>query len=231
MLLALLPLAGCGAPKLVDTGAVGIRTSDTLPPPTTADLVAGERPHYIGPFDRISVDVLGLPELSRDLRVDAAGHVAVPLAGSVSVIGKSPEELAQDIEARLRDTYVRDPSVTVAVLETVSQTVTIDGEVRVPGIYPVLGQMTLMRAIASAQGTSDFALTSHVLVFRTVEGRQMAALYDLRAIRAGAYEDPGIYTNDIVVVSESRARRLFPQLAQMAGVLVAPLVTILDNNN
>ena len=231
LLPVLLAVPSCASPDLVDTGQVAITSADALPAPTVADLTAGERPHYVGPFDEISVDVLGLPELSRQVRVDAAGHVAVPLAGSIDVTGKSPEELALAIEDRLRSSYVRDPHVTVTVTETVSQTMTVDGEVRTPGIYPVIGRMTLMKAIASAQGTSDIAQTSHVVVFRRVEGQQMAALYDLRAIRLGAYRDPDIYTNDVVVVGESNARRLFPQILQAAGLLMTPLVTVLDNNN
>ena len=231
LLPVLLAVPSCASPDLVDTGQVAITSADALPAPTVADLIAGERPHYVGPFDEISVDVLGLPELSRQVRVDAAGHVAVPLAGSIDVTGKSPEELALAIEDRLRSSYVRDPHVTVTVTETVSQTMTVDGEVRTPGIYPVIGRMTLMKAIASAQGTSDIAQTSHVVVFRRVEGQQMAALYDLRAIRLGAYRDPDIYTNDVVVVGESNARRLFPQILQAAGLLMTPLVTVLDNNN
>jgi polysaccharide biosynthesis/export protein len=214
---------------MIDTGRVAITAPESLPAPTTADITGGERPHYVGPFDRISVDVLGLPELSRDVRVDAAGHVDLPVAGSIDVIGKSPEQLAQLIEARLRSSYVRAPHVTVSVLETVSQTVTVDGEVHTPGIYPILGRMTLMRAVASAQGTSDYAETNHVVVFRTVNGRQMAALYDLRAIRLGAYEDPQVYTNDVVVVGESNARRLFPQILQAAGLLLTPIVTYINN--
>uniref|UniRef100_UPI00140B17E1 polysaccharide biosynthesis/export family protein n=1 Tax=Altererythrobacter segetis TaxID=1104773 RepID=UPI00140B17E1 len=215
---------------MVNTGRVALATPDTLPPPSKTDVTTGGRPHYVGPFDRISVDVLGLPELSRDVRVDAAGHVELPIAGSVDVTGQSPEELAQIIEARLRGSYVRNPQVTVSVLETVSQSVTVDGEVKMPGIYPVLGQMTLMRAVATAQGTSEYAKTSHVVVFRTVNGRQMAALYDLRAIRLGAYEDPKIYTNDVVVVGESDARRLFPQILQAAGLLVTPVIAYLNNH-
>jgi polysaccharide export outer membrane protein len=231
LLLTVLTLASCASPDLINTGNVAIATPDTLPPPSVTDLTDGGRPHYVGPFDEISVDVLGLPELSRQVRVDASGHVALPLAGSIDVTAKSPEELATIIEGRLRDTYVKNPRVSVAITETVSQTITVDGEVRAPGMYPVLGRMTLMRAIASAQGTSDIAQTSHVVVFRQVNGQQMAALYDLRAIRLGAYQDPLVYTNDVVVVGESNARRLFPQILQAAGLLMTPLVTVLNNNN
>ena len=231
LLPAALALTSCSSPGVVDTGLVAITSPEALPQPTVADLTAGARPHYVGPMDEISVDVLGLPELSRQARVDANGHVSLPLAGTIDVTGKSPEELGQLIEQRLRASYVKDPRVTVTVTETVSQTVTVDGEVRTPGIYPVLGRMTLLKAIASAQGTTEIASTNHVVVFRRVEGQQMAALYDLRAIRLAAYPDPEIYTNDIVVVGESNARRLFPQILQAAGLIMTPLITVLDNNN
>lgn len=222
-------LAACASPGLVDTGQVAITTPDALPAPAIGDLVEGARPHFVGPFDQLSVDVLGLPELSRQVRVDASGRIALPLAGSVDVNGKSPEEIAGLVRDRLGASYVKNPMVTVTVNETVSQTLTVDGEVRAPGIYPVLGRMTLIKAIASAQGTTEVANASHVVVFRRVQGRQMAALYDLRAIRLGAYADPLVYTNDVVVVGESNARRLFPQVLQAAGLIMTPIVTVLNN--
>lgn len=230
-LACLLLVAGCSTPRLVDTGRVGIVPAYGLPDPTLADLSSGARPHLVGAFDRLSVEVLGLPELSRQVQADATGHISLPLAGSIDVMGKTPEQIAAMVTERLRSSYVRNPRVTVSIVETVSQVVTVDGQVRTPGMYPVAGRMTLMRAIARAQGTSDYAQTNHVVIFRTVEGRSMAALYDLRAIRLGAYEDPAIFPNDVVVVGESQARRLFPQILQAATLLLTPLVTILNNNN
>jgi polysaccharide export outer membrane protein len=230
LLLTVLALPSCTSAGLVDTGEVTIKSADALPPPAVTDLTDGRRPHYVGPFDEISVDVFGLPELSRQVRVDSSGHVALPLAGSIDVTAKSPEELARLIEDRLRGSYVKDPRVSVAIIDVVSQTITVDGQVRAPGIYPVLGRMTLMRAIASAQGTSEIADTNHVVVFRQVDGQQMAALYDLRAIRLGAYVDPPVYTNDVIVVDESNARRLFPQILQAVGIAMTPLVAVLGNN-
>ena len=228
LLLTALALSSCSSPGLIDTGAVAIVAPEALPAPTVADLTNGARPHYVGPFDQVSIELLGLPELSRQVRVDAAGHIALPLAGTIDVSGKTPEDLTAIIEERLRGSYVRDPRVTVTVNDTVSQTVTVDGEVRLPGVFPVVGRMTLIKAIASAQGTTDVANTNHVVVFRRVDGQQMAALYDLRAIRLGAYEDPEVYTNDVVVVGESNARRLFPQILQAAGLIMTPIVTVLS---
>lgn len=227
-LLAGLTVSGCAGPRLMDTGRVGIVTQEAFPPPTLADLASSARPHLVGPFDRVSVEVLGLPDLSRQVQADASGHIALPLAGSIDATGKTPEELGRMIEERLQASYVRDPRVTVSIVETVSQVVTVDGQVRAPGMYPVAGRMTLMRSIARAQGTTEFASTSHVVVFRTVEGQQMAALYDLRAIRLGAYEDPQIYPNDVVLVGESSARRLFPQILQASTLLLTPIVTLLN---
>ena len=230
LLVLSLTLVGCAGPRMIDTGQVGIVAGDALPAPTLADLTGGHRVHLLGPFDRVSVDVLGLPDISRQVQLDANGGLALPLAGSIDGNGKTPEQLAQIVEERLRAHYVRDPKVTVTVIETVSQVVTVDGEVRAPGMYPVGGSMTLMRAIARASGANEFARTSHVVVFRTVEGRQMAALYDLGAIRLGAYRDPQIYPNDVVVVGESVARRLFPQILQAGGLILTPLLTVLNRN-
>jgi len=227
LLLPLLVLSGCAGPKMVENGEVSLVSASTLPPPSKADLTPGLRPPLLGPGDSVSVEVFGLPELSREVRLDSGGNIALPLAGTLEASGKSPAELARDIEQRLRSNYVLDPHVTVGITEAVSQVVTVDGAVKQPGIYPVVGDMTLMRAIARAQGTSDTARTNHVVVFRTVNGQPTAALYDLRAIRLGAYRDPKVYTNDVVVVGETAALKWFPTLLQATGVLLTPLVYIL----
>jgi polysaccharide biosynthesis/export protein len=227
LLLPLLVLSGCAGPKMVENGEVSLVAASALPPPSKADLTAGLRPSLLGPGDSVSVEVFGLPELSREVRLDSQGEIALPLAGTLEASGKSPTELASDIEQRLRSNHVRDPRVTVGITESVSQVVTVDGAVKHPGIYPVVGNMTLMRAIARAEGTSDAARTNHVVVFRTVNGQSAAALYDLRAIRLGAYRDPMVYTNDVVVVGESAALKWFPTALQATGVLLTPLVYIL----
>jgi polysaccharide export outer membrane protein len=229
-LLLIFGLVGCASLGMVTDGEVAVVTPSALPAPAVADLVPAGRPHLVGPGDTLSVSVLGLPELSQQVRVDSSGKIDLPLAGSIDVLGQQPETIARAVETRLRANHVREPNVAIGILDIVSQAVTVSGEVRKPGVYPVIGNSTLMRAIARAEGTNDYANNRHVVVFRTVEGRQMAALYDLRAITLGASLDPQVYSNDVVVVGESAARRLFPQLAQMAGLLVTPIVTILANS-
>jgi polysaccharide biosynthesis/export protein len=124
---------------------------------------------------------------------------------------------------------MRDPRVSVNVLEMHSQLVTVDGQVTEPGMFPVTGDMTLMRAIARARGTTEFARLQDVVVFRTVGDQHMAALYNLEAIRRGLYPDPAVYPNDLVVVGDSPARRMFRDIIQASGLIVTPIVALLQN--
>lgn len=223
-------MASCSSPKLVGSANVQVVPGGNFPPPTRSDLTAGTNAYLIGPFDELQIDVFGVGELSKKVQTDSSGRLSLPLAGTIEAAGMTPEELANEIENRLRGRYVRDPQVTVNLEETVSQVVTVDGEVGQPGLYPVVGRMTLMRAIATAKGTTEYARTTHVVVFREVGRQKLAALYDLRAIRQGIYEDPEVYANDVVYVGESQARRLFRDFIAASGLLITPLVAILDNN-
>ncbi|MES2326043.1 MAG: polysaccharide biosynthesis/export family protein [Pseudomonadota bacterium] len=199
-----------------------------LPPPSGADLVVASSPYHIGPFDKLQITVFGVPELSGKFQVDAAARLSLPLAGTIDAAGLTPTELAQAIDTRLRGNFVKNPQVSVNLEETTSQVYTVDGQVGQPGSYPALGNITLMRAVANAKGTGEFARLDDVVVFRSVNGKPMAALYNLGSIRRGIYPDPKIYANDIVVVGDSKAKRLFQQFAQMFPLLTTPLVIGLE---
>lgn len=199
-----------------------------LPPPVRVDLTAADRPALIGPLDTIQVDVFNVPDLSREMQVDASGRVAMPLAGTIDARGRTAEELAIAIRTALQARHVRNPEVTVNIKSSVSQVVTIDGQVVEPGLYPVTNQMTLMRAIASAKGLSEFARQEDVVVLRTVEGRKLAGLYNMAAIRRGAYDDPLIYANDVIVVGDSPQRRRFRDFVSLSPLMAAPLIAILQ---
>jgi polysaccharide export outer membrane protein len=199
-----------------------------LPAPVRADLTAPDRPSLIGPLDTIEVDVFNVPELDREMQVDASGRISMPLAGTIDARGKTADELARAIEEALRGRYVRNPQVTVNIRSSVSQVVTIDGQVVEPGLYPVTNQMTLLRAVASARGLSEFAREDDVVILRTVEGRKMAGLYSMEAIRRGTYDDPPIYANDVVVVGDSPQRRLFRDFIAVTPLLASPLVAFLQ---
>lgn len=229
-LLGFAALAGCAhQPKLVSTEQLTvIPDSNSLPAPERRDLTAADRPSLIGPLDTIQIDVFNIPDLSREVQVDAGGQIAMPLIGTIDARGRTARELAETIEGALRGRYVRNPDVTVNIRSSVSQVVTIDGQVTEPGLYPVTNQMTLLRAIASAKGLAEFAKQDDVVILRTVDGRKMAGLYNIDAIRRGAYADPAIYANDVVVVGDSPARRRFRDIVSLAPLLAAPLIAVLQ---
>lgn len=220
-----LALSGCGNTHFMGRPDLQAIENGELPAPDMASATTRPLATLLGPGDKVSIEVFGVGELSRQVTVDSSGTISYPLLGAIQVSGRSSGELAELIRAGLANGYVRDPRVTVSVVEVASQVVTVDGEVHRPGILPVVGRLTLMRAIARSGGTTEFARNNHVVLYRQVNGQNLAALLDLRAIREGAYADPEVYPGDVIVVSEDRARRLFGTVVQSIGILVSPLVT------
>jgi polysaccharide export outer membrane protein len=203
-LAALFALGGCatrGGSVAYDPAGFGRPDLETV--------ITDSGPQRVGPLDRIRVSVFNEPELTGEFTVDRAGTIAYPLLGQVDVQGRTSEEIATLLRSRLTQGLVRDPRVQVAVAEAAAQTVTVEGAVNRSGVYPIVGATTLIRAIALASGTNRDANDARVLVFRTIDGRRMAAAFDLRAIRSAEAEDPPIYGNDLVVVPASQGRMLF----------------------
>ncbi|MGB7418545.1 MAG: polysaccharide biosynthesis/export family protein [Erythrobacter sp.] len=203
-----------------------------LPSPFAADMTDRTMPALLGPADELTISVVGVDFLTGlDLRVDSAGEINFPLAGPVRVVGRTPRELEQIIAARLVQTgQLIEPMVSVNVKEALSQRITIEGEVRRPGLYPATQRLTLLQAIALAQGTSEYSDLDEVIVYRTVGGQRYAALYDLQAVRRGNYEDPRIFPDDIITVGDARGRRLFEKFVQFIPALTTPLILALNNN-
>ncbi|MDP8997590.1 MAG: SLBB domain-containing protein [Pseudomonadota bacterium] len=96
--------------------------------------------------------------------------------------------------------------MTVAIKEYNSQRITVDGAVMKPGIFPKKGELSLLQAIAQAQGLTTVADPSGVLVFRQVNGKRLAARFDIRQVRSGKLPDPMLLSGDVVMVDESAAK-------------------------
>jgi polysaccharide export outer membrane protein len=200
-----------------------------LPTPDVSDYKPSTRPYIVGPLDRLVVDVLNVPGLmAREIQVDAAGKMSFPLTGALDVSGRTPREVESLIAERLRATYIRDPQVTVNLKEAVSQTVTVEGQVKRPGMYPVVGRMTLLQLMAVSEGTSDFANLENIIIYRTVGGQRLAAVHDMGRIRQGAYADPEIYPNDVVMVGDDASKRLLRDVLTTFSLVGGPLVIATD---
>ena len=228
-MLALGLLSACGStPRPEPSAELAVVEDAFLPVPARSDLTTPGRQALIGPLDTIGIDVYGVEELSMQFQVDASGEILMPLIRDVQVGGRTPSEVAQTIEGRLTQ-YIRDPSVSVNITKSVSQVVTVDGEVNEPGQYPVTNRTTLMSTIASARGLSEFAKLEDVVILRTVGGQRYAGLYNLGAIRLGAYADPEIYANDTIIVGDSPTRRIIQDFGPLAPLITTPLIVLLQN--
>lgn len=221
-------LAGCAStPKLGGDPQLKVYPGAELPAPDRFDMTAETRAYYVGPYDKLSIDVFGIPELSqREVQVSETGKIYFPPVAPLDVSGKTVEEIGQLLTVELQASHVREPQVSVALKEANSQTVTIDGDAVSPGVYPIMGKMTLLRAMALAKGSNEFANLRSVVVFRTVKGQKLAALYDVKAIRQGLIGDPEIFANDLVVVGDSQAKRLFKDLATIIPLVTTPIILI-----
>lgn len=222
LLMLLLVSAGC-ATGGADVGGAVPRVS-ALPEVSALESAragVGQEEYRIGPRDLLEISVFGQEALDRTVRVGGDGRVSLPLAGSIEVGGRTPHEVETALADALRARFLQDPQVSVFVKEYASQRVTVDGAVQKPGIYPLQGRTTLLQVIATAQGLDPLADPGGVVVFRTIDGQRMAAVFDVRAIRRGRAVDPLIVTEDMVVVEQSASRtalRRFIETVPAIGV-------------
>lgn len=205
-ILVMLCLAACASSAPVQELPPGDPLSDAL-----------GRPEYrIGPGDLLKVQVFQVEDLDRDVRVDNAGRISLPLIGSVEAAGLGVVQLQDRIAARYRERYLRDPQVSVSLQESPTQRITVGGAVAEPGVYPMgAPHLTLQQAVAMGRGITNVANPRNVIVFRTVGGERQFARFDLKRIQEGELDDPDIHGGDIVVVDRSGLRTTLRTLVEL----------------
>ena len=211
---AFVALAGCAGGR---GGPVAYNPTNFGAPDVEAAPIAAAQ-ERIGPLDKLKISVFNVEAMTGEYQVDANGNISYSLLGTVSAAGKTPGELARILASRLNEKLYRDPKVQVAIAVPAEQTVTVDGSVKDPGIFPIKGTTTLLRVVALAHGMADDANPSRVIVFRTVKGVKSAGAFDVKAIRLAQAPDPTIYGNDVVIVDGSRARKLFKDILSSTGI-------------
>ena len=186
---------------LVGCGSFG----GTLPPAPAAGATA-DYSYVIGAGDSLNIIVWRNPELSMSVPVRPDGKVSAPLIDEVVAQGKTPPELARDIEKRL-STYVRDPVVTVIVTGFVgpySEQIRVVGEAARPLFLAYKQKMTLLDVVIAVGGLTDFADGNRAIIQRTSDGNKQytVRLKDLIKrgdISANVEMRPG----DILIIPQS----------------------------
>jgi len=169
----------------------------------TAAATPGSVAYKIGPQDELEVSVFKVPELTRTVQVAEVGTINLPLVGEVPAAGRTARDIERDLTAKLGAKYLQSPQVTVSVKEYNSQRVTIEGAVRKPGVYPIRRKTTLLQLTAMAEGLSNEADQTSIVVIRQVNDKRSAQRFDLDEIRSGRLEDPAVQQGDVVVVGHS----------------------------
>ncbi|MDE3187665.1 MAG: SLBB domain-containing protein [Acidobacteriota bacterium] len=132
--------------------------ASAITPAATGRLYPASGELLIGVGDLLHVAVFDTPEFDQDARVDPEGHVDFNGIGSLAVENMKPADVAAMIQKKLKDDgMVLDPKVTVSIADYISHGVSIQGEIRTPGIYPVLGKRRLADLLTAAGGPTELS--------------------------------------------------------------------------
>jgi polysaccharide biosynthesis/export protein len=202
------PADGAGADALAQAAAK--YATPTAPGPNA---------YRVGPQDVLDITVFNVAQLSRVSQVADDGSINFPLIGQVQVGGKTTRQVETDMAARLGARYLQSPQVSVLVKEYNSQRVTVEGEVKKPGVYPIKGGTTILQSIAQAEGVNNDTASSTALVFRNTDSGRSVARFDLDEIRAGKAADPWVQQGDTIVVEASQGKATFNNFTKMLPAL------------
>jgi polysaccharide export outer membrane protein len=167
-----------------------------------AQSVAVTDPGYkIGAQDVLRIDVWKEAEISRSVPVRPDGKISLPLLNDVQAAGLTAMELSIVITEGLKK-FINAPQVTVTITEINSRRVYVTGEVTRPGAFPLLPDMTVLQALTSAGGFTQFARTKKIYVLRSEGGKQVKHPFNYNEIVKGNHPEENIplQPGDTIVV-------------------------------
>ena len=144
------------------SGCLAARTAVVSTGERYASRGAAQDIYLLGADDKIHITVFGEPQLSGDYSVGGDGALSFPLIGSVPVAGKTTEQASREIEVLLAGGYLKNPRVNLEV--STYRPFFILGEVKQPGQYPFVNGLTVLNAIATAQGFTPRAVKKYVFI-------------------------------------------------------------------
>ncbi len=163
--------------------------------------------YLIGPGDTLQIFVWRSPELSTEVPVRPDGKISTPLVEDMVAVGKTPAQLAGDIEVALAE-FIRGPQVSVIVssaVGTLSQ-VQVIGQVTTPSAVPYRAGLRVLDVLLQVEGITEFAAPNRSLLIRTENGKETRT-----RIRLGDLLDDGdlsqnleLKPGDIIVIPQSR---------------------------
>jgi polysaccharide export outer membrane protein len=167
------------AAVLTATFALLLAGCQTTYPAAPVSATTPDYDYHIGPLDTVNVIVWRNPELSLSIPVRPDGKITTPLVDDLPALGKTPTELARDMEKALVK-YIRDPVVTVIVTSfagPANEQIRVIGEAAKPSVLPYRSNITVLDVMIAVGGLTDFADGNSARIFRVAEGGK---LYSVR---------------------------------------------------
>jgi polysaccharide export outer membrane protein len=189
------------AEKPVATGTSGQETALIAKPATTPQVTFNDAEYKIGPQDILRIDVWKEAEVSRAVPVRPDGKISLPLLNDVQAAGLTPMRLAAVIADGLTK-YINNPQVTVTVSEINSRRIYVTGEVSRAGAFPLLPNMTVLQALSSSGGFTQFAKLKNIYVLRTDNGKQVKLPFNYKDAVNGKKPEQNVLLQpgDVIVV-------------------------------
>jgi len=172
-----------------------------------SDLSGDQNQYLIGPENNLVVDILyGKGEkITQKIQVSSQGDIICPLVGRVHAQGLTVSALQKELTDLLGKDYLVNPQVVISVEDF--STVSIIGEVKMPGSYSIKGKMTVVELISQAQGFTPIAAPNKVKVIRTrpdgTKKEILVRVYDIINKNADAGNDISLQGGDVVMVPQS----------------------------
>jgi len=194
----------CSAQDNVPVTTPAVTAAQAPPPAASAaqapPAAASSDTYIIGANDMISVMVWKEPQLSGSLLVRPDGMITMPLVGDIPAAGLTPLHLADQIATKLKK-YVQDPIVSIVVTGIHSKLIYIIGEGGKSGPIEMTPNMTLLEAIASAGGLSEYANKKKIYILRDVDGkRQKIPVHYKQALAGNLAFDLPLRPGDTIVI-------------------------------
>lgn len=162
-------------------------------PEASARVQADLEPSYfIAPGDVLKIQVWKEPELSTEAFVRLDGRITVPLLGDLMAAGRTPNDLAGEIQAKL-GRFLEVPQVTLAVSQAISARFYVLGEVLHPGAFPLPSRVSVVQALALAGGFREFAKKESIRILRYQGGEQTAIPFNYKEVEAGLHLEQNIF--------------------------------------
>ncbi len=169
--------------------------------PSDAAAAADPATYVIGPLDVLQISVWKEPEMSTpSVPVRPDGKISLPLLGDIQASGLTPTQLSS-VLAEDAKKFVQDPQITVVVTAINSKRVYILGEVGHAGPMGLLPEMSVLQAISSAGGLSQYANAKKIYVLRPVNGAQQRIPFNYKlALKGDAKQDILLQPGDTIIV-------------------------------